>query len=257
MTLLWIAALGCTTDVGEDKPKAEMVEENPLEDAEVEDGAADAAEAAPSTAFEVPPLQGDSFAIAVDRSSLDALGAKITAKHPIKFHKFDGAIAMSGDDVTGVAFVADIATLESDAPKLTEHLKTEDFFHAEKWPVATFASTEVKPGAEGGTHTVTGDLTIRGKTHRVSFPATIEATADEVSAKTEFVIDRQDFAITYPGKPDDLVQDNVVLTVAFVAPRVAAPEGEVAEGAAAEGAAAEGAAAEGAAAEGEEHAAHE
>jgi polyisoprenoid-binding protein YceI len=239
MTLLWIAALGCTTDVGEGKPKAEIIEE-PIEDADAEDAVADAGEAAaPSTAFEVPPLQGQTFAIATDRSSLDALGAKITAKHPIKFHKFDGAIAMNGEDVTGVAFVADIASLESDAEKLTEHLKTEDFFDAGRFPVATFASTEVKAGAEGGTHTVTGDLTIRGKTHRVSFPATIEAKAEEVSAKTEFVINRQDFAITYPGKPDDLVQDNVVLTVAFVAPRT--PAAEPAEGAAAEAEAAEGA----------------
>ena len=52
-----------------------------------------------------------------------------------------------------------------------------------------------------------------------TFPAKLEVAPDSVKASTEFVINRQDFAITYPGRPDDLVQDNVVLTLSFVAPR--------------------------------------
>ena len=43
--------------------------------------------------------------------------------------------------------------------------------------------------------------------------------ADKVSAKTEFVINRQDFGVTYPGRADDLVQDNVAMQIEFVAPR--------------------------------------
>ena len=66
---------------------------------------------------------------------------------------------------------------------------------------------------------VTGDLTIRGKTKRVSFPAKLGVGETEVSATTEFVIDRQDFDVAYPGRPDDLIQDNVLLQVDFVAPR--------------------------------------
>ncbi|MEZ4237387.1 MAG: YceI family protein [Myxococcota bacterium] len=247
MTLLWIALAACTTDVGEGKPKAEIVDENPPTEQAEPDAAADAEQpaAAPSTTFEVPALSGNVQRVAVDKSSIDALGAKITAKHPIKIHKFDGAISTEGDDVTGVAFVADVASLEADVPKLTEHLKTEDFLDVAKWPVATFVSTDVKPGAEGGTHTVTGDLMVHGKTIRVSFPATFEVKPEEVTAKTEFVIDRQDFGVTYPGKPDDLVQDNVVLTVSFVAPRTAPTEGDAAE-APAEGEPVEGAEPEGA-----------
>mgnify|MGYP003375405282 CR=1 FL=1 len=235
--LLWIAVAACTTDVGEDKVEAQIIEE-PAEVAEPADGAEAQAEVKPSTTFEVPALTGQALPIAADKSTLDALGAKITAKHPIKFHKFDGAIAMNGEEVSGVAFVADIATLESDDEKLTAHLKDADFLDAATWPVATFASTDIKAGGEGGTHTVTGDLMIHGKIIKVSFPATLEVKAEEVSAKTEFVINRQDFGVTYPGKPDDLVQDNVVLTVSFVAPRTAAAA--PAEGAAAEEAAAEG-----------------
>ena len=73
--------------------------------------------------------------------------------------------------------------------------------------------------AEGMTHTVTGNFTIRGVTKSVTFPAKVAVTAGEVHASTEFGIDRKDFGIVYPGKADDLIKDNVLLQVDFVAPR--------------------------------------
>ena len=115
---------------------------------------------------------------------------------------------------------AGFAGLQGEVAKLTAHLKAEDFLWAEKYPHATFQSTEVKAGGtDGFSHTVTGDLMIRGKTLRVSFPANITVSPTEVGANTEFVVDRKNFDVVYPGKADDLVQDNVVLKVNFVAPR--------------------------------------
>jgi polyisoprenoid-binding protein YceI len=207
-------AVGCVEDVGKDRPVAEVQD--------VPASAPVAADSAAAGGLPVPALQAPSV-LEIDpaRSSLGALGAKITAKHPIDFEDFDGAVGLDGDTVTSVAFAAAIGTMESDHPKLTAHLKKQDFLWAERYPHATFVSTEVKYGSdqEGYTHTVTGDLTIRGKTRRVTFPANISVSATEVTAKTEFVVNRQDFEVTYPGKPDDLVQDNVVLQVAFVAAR--------------------------------------
>lgn len=169
----------------------------------------------------VPTLSGAKvLEVSVPASSLGALGAKVTATHPITFHKFAGAVGTDGDQVSGVAFAADIASLESDAPKLTAHLKNEDFLWADRFPHATFISTAIEPGAQDGhTHTVTGNLTIRGKTVQVKFPATLTVAPSEVTAKTEFVINRKDFDVVYPGRQDDLVQDNVVLQISFVAPR--------------------------------------
>nr|MBA2320231.1 YceI family protein [Deltaproteobacteria bacterium] len=155
-------------------------------------------------------------------SKIGALGAKVTARHPIDVPDFSGSVTLDGAQPTGVKFDAQLATLVSDNDRLTEHLKKEDFFYVEKFPNASFASSAITSGAEGGTHTVAGDLTIRGQTKRVTFPATFTVTDPEVTAKAEFVINRQDFGITYPGKADDLVQDNVVLTVSFVATRAAA-----------------------------------
>lgn len=195
---LWLA--GCVQDVGKDRVAA-TVEEVP---AKVEQPTAPAGKVLP---------------IDKSRSKLGALGAKVTAKHPIDFPEFTGSVSMSDEAPSGVQFEAKMGSLVADVPRLTEHLKTEDFFDVEKFPTATFTSTSVTAGATGGTHVVAGDLTIHGQTKRVTFPATFAITPGEVAANAEFVVNRQDFGITYPGKADDLVQDNVVLTVSFVAPR--------------------------------------
>lgn len=196
-----LVLVGCVADVGEGKVDAVVTD-------------ASTTPTAPAAAV------ASTWRVDAARSSIVALGAKLTATHPIEFHDYTGEVGLAADgSIAAVGFVAQIATITSDSPRLTTHLLKEDFLFAEKYPTATFASTEVKAGSDraGATHTVTGDLTIRGKTRRVTFPASIAATGDGVTASAEFVIDRQDFEVTYPGKPDDLVQDNVVLTIKFVA----------------------------------------
>ncbi len=213
MFAVLLALTGCVEDVGTDKVAA-TVTDVPAADAVPTEVAP--TEAAPT---EAAPVAGTALAVVKDQSSIRALGAKITATHPIDFKDFEGSVNVDGGKVVGLAFTAQIATLQSDHPKLTEHLITPDFFDAAQFPTATFKSVSITERAtgEGMTHTVAGDLTVRGMTKRVTFPATLTVTGDKVEAKTEFVLNRQDFGVTYAGKADDLIQDNVVLTVALVA----------------------------------------
>ena len=62
-------------------------------------------------------------------------------------------------------------------------------------------------------------MTIRGTTKTIEFPATINVTEAEFVAESGFAINRQDFGISYKGRADDLIQDNVALTIRLVAPR--------------------------------------
>ena len=55
--------------------------------------------------------------------------------------------------------------------KLVNHLKSEDFFSVEKFPTATFKVTKSEAKAEKSL--ITGDLTIKGITHEISFLATV------------------------------------------------------------------------------------
>jgi polyisoprenoid-binding protein YceI len=206
ITVLTLAA--CSTDPGKDKVAA-TIENTPVA---LETQAA----AAPKA------VSGHQYTVALQRSKLSAVGAKISAEHPIVFHSYTANITVDGDQVTGVTYTTDMAKLEADHPRLTEHLLNEDFFWVEQYPTSSFISTEVTSKVDqvsGMTHTVTGDLSIRGVTKRVSFPAKITLSGTEVSAETEFVINRQDFGVTYPGRKDDLIKDNVLMQINFVAPR--------------------------------------
>jgi polyisoprenoid-binding protein YceI len=96
--------------------------------------------------------------------------------------------------------------------KLLKHLKSDDFYDVARFPTASFVSSGVKAGAAPpATHTVSGVLTLRGASRALSFPATIQANAEAVSVKAEFAIKRKDFGIVYPGKPDDLIADDVLI----------------------------------------------
>ena len=102
-------------------------------------------------------------------------------------------------------------SITADSEKLTRHLKSADFFDVEKFPRGSFKSTSIKSGGEGGaSHTVSGNLELRGETKHVSFPATI-TVADGVRVQAEFTINRNDFGINYAGMADDLINDDVLI----------------------------------------------
>lgn len=212
MMLTLLALVACVEDVAKDKVEA-VVEEPPA----VEEPAPAEAEHPPAEAA----MPGDAWMVNAEQSKIEALGAKITAKHPITFHDYEGKVHVADGKVAGVMFTVQMKTLTSDHEKLTSHLLTPDFFGVEEFPTAEFRSTEITEGsdAEGMTHTIKGSFTIHGQTKLITFPAKIEVGEAEVKASTEFALNRQDFGITYPGKPDDLIQDSVVLTVELVAPK--------------------------------------
>ena len=58
---------------------------------------------------------------------------------------------------------------------------------------------------------MTGNLDLHGVTKSISFPADIQISDNEVAVKAEFAINRKDFNINYPGRPNDLIRDNVVI----------------------------------------------
>lgn len=147
-------------------------------------------------------------------SKIEFVGAKVTRKHDGAFNTFSGALELVDGEPTKsvVTFEVATASLTADDTKLTSHLKSPDLLDVDKFPKATFTSTAVKAGGEGGaTHTVTGNLLLHGVTKSISFPAKIKIADAAVDAEAEFAINRKDFGIVYPGMPDDLIKDEVLL----------------------------------------------
>jgi len=161
-----------------------------------------------------PAAGSVSYAFSNDGSTVDFVGAKVSAKHDGSFKAFRGTVNVVGGDATksNVNAEIDIASLAIEPAKLAGHLKTPDFFDAEKFPKAKFTSTAIKAGGENGaTHTVSGNLELHGVTKGITFPAKIKIGADQVSVDAEFAINRKDFSIVYPGMPDDLIKDDVLI----------------------------------------------
>ncbi|WP_394835902.1 YceI family protein [Pendulispora rubella] len=195
---------GCDNDPGKDKAKAHV-----SAPAVVQSVSADA-----STKLGFSSANGSKF---------DFVGAKVTGKQEGSFGKFSGTVALvdGNPEKSKVDAEVEVESLSTDAEKLTEHLKTPDFFDVAKFPTAHFASTAIRAGGEkGATHTITGNLELHGVTKSISFPARIKVSDDQLDADAEFTINRNDFGIVYPGKQDDLIKDEVLIKLTIRAKTV-------------------------------------
>lgn len=159
-------------------------------------------------------VTGDKYAIRPENSRIEFVGSKVTGSHNGSFKKFSGTIDFAGQpEKSQVSIMIDTESIETDTADLTKHLKTADFFDVAKYPQATFESTEIKPGGTGGTHTVTGNLQMHGVTKSITFPATISVSPSVITVDSSFAINRKDFGINYAGAANNLIRDEVVLTL--------------------------------------------
>jgi polyisoprenoid-binding protein YceI len=175
--------------------------------------------AAIANAATAPTAAPRAYSVAPENSSIDFIGSKVTGSHKGGFKKFDGQIAVDNGHVanTGNKVVIDMTSIWTDTDRLTGHLKTPDFFNVAQFPTATFETISV---ADQGTNAmVTGNLTLHGITKQISFPAQVQVTDDTVSLNAEFAINRFDFDVKFPGKPDDLIRKEVVLKLNVKAPK--------------------------------------
>ena len=206
---LALSALGaCETEV-DTKPAAEVKEIQ-----------APVPEAAPTpAAATVPTLPEKGIKVDATSSKIAFMGAKVTGTHSGGFSDFTGYAVVEGEELTETMFIVDMKSTFSDAEKLTKHLKSADFFSVDANPASSFTSTSITAGGEGGTHTVTGILDLLGQKKELTFPATITVAGDMATFKSEFKMNRQLWGIAYPGKPDDLIKDDVAIILDLSFPR--------------------------------------
>jgi len=145
-----------------------------------------------------------------EESSIGFVGSKVTGSHEGGFKEFDGQFVVKDGEPQAGKFTIQMDSLWSDAEKLTGHLKNEDFFDVENHPTSTFEVTSFTKDSKGG-YTLSGNLTLRGETKNISFPAKTAVTGEIITVAAEFDINRSDFGIVYPGKKDDLIRDAVII----------------------------------------------
>jgi polyisoprenoid-binding protein YceI len=160
------------------------------------------------------------FAAAADlplsdtNTAITFVGSKPNGKHDGGFKGIKGTASVNNGDpgTLRISLEIDMNQLHSDNPKLTNHLKSPDFFGVKSNPKAKFVTTKVEKA--DGDYKVTGELTMIGQTKAITFPAKVTAAGDSLTLTASFAIDRTQWGMTY-GKGK--INDEVKLTVSVKA----------------------------------------
>ncbi len=120
-----------------------------------------------------------------------------------EFNRFEGTIMFDENDLskTSVTGTIDVAGIDTDNERRDGHLKSEDFFHAEKYPKITFESKKVVKREDG--YVMIGDMTIRGVTKEVKVPFEFVGKVNDmqgvprIGLKARAVINRRDFGVSW------------------------------------------------------------
>lgn len=147
------------------------------------------------------------------------------------FGDVDGSITYDADNVgqSSVNVTIPLNGMESHVAAFNEHLRSDDFFDAEQFPVITFASTKVEAAGSDKLR-VAGDLTVHGVTRPVVLDVTINKIGEQPMAKrpaagfdASTTIKRSDFGMAkYAPNVSDQVQ--IRITTEAVVPKPAAAE---------------------------------
>ncbi len=162
--------------------------------------------------------------VATTDSKVMWTGTKITGFHQGTVNIKEGKVIIKGGKLAGGYFVIDMNSIactdipESDPVpkrKLEGHLKEADFFDVAKFPVARFEITEVRTHPDNPVrYLVLGNLTIKGITKRWKIDVTPTTQTDNLFiGQADLRFDRQLFGVAYKGLKDELVHDEVQLSI--------------------------------------------
>lgn len=167
----------------------------------------------------------------VKSSKVTWVGRKIAYSHNGTVELAKGSLEFEGNGLSGGSFEFDMNTIKNldiedkkKNTKLVGHLKSDDFFSVEKHPKVSFNITSVSKEASGDSnYKITGDLTIKGITHPLTFPAKIEANGNTVNASAKMIFDRAKYNVKFQSGTffenlgDKAIYDDVEMEVSLVA----------------------------------------
>jgi polyisoprenoid-binding protein YceI len=140
------------------------------------------------------------------------------------FKKFDGTVAAAKPDLTdaNINFTVDVNSINTDVEPRNQHLKSDDFFNAAKYPSMTFVSSSIKKHKDNN-YALAGKLTIRDVTKDVVFAVVYGGTAKDQqgNSKAGFnattTINRLDYNIKYDPTGMGVAKDvKIALNLEFV-----------------------------------------
>ena len=152
--------------------------------------------------------KGKALTVSITESSAKWLGKKVTGQHNGTIDISKGEMYVDNGKLTGGIIEMNMESIKNldltdkaMNDKLVNHLKSDDFFSSAKHPVSKFEITNVAeikdPDKPNVNATVTGNLTIKGITKSITFPAEIKIENGTLKCKADVGIDRTDWDVKY------------------------------------------------------------
>lgn len=150
-----------------------------------------------------------------------------------RFERFHGSILLDEDDLSASSAEACVLTASVDTrePQRDQHLRSADFFDAERFPEMCFTSTSVRT-REDGRLAVAGDLSIHGVTREVVLVGTYGGRArdldgeERVGFEATATVDRRDYGLVWNAALESgglLVGDTVEIDLEIEAIKTSRP----------------------------------
>ncbi len=189
--------------------------------------AADNAEAQTSAAASITPApaiqdaDAGAYAVDPDHGYIAFSYTHLGLSNPIlRWGSWTGDLDWNSEnpEASSITVVIDATSVDSGVERFDGHLQGADFFDTETYPEIRFVSTDIQlTGAESGT--VTGDLTIKGKTLPVALDVVFNGAAagdkDKIGFSAKGALKRSDFGMDiYAGAASDNV--DVIVEAEFV-----------------------------------------
>jgi len=169
-------------------------------------------------------LNAQNLKVNSEKSSITWIGKKVGGEHNGNIKLKSGDFEIKGDQIVSGYFVIDMESMtnndltsEEYNQKLIGHLKSDDFFGADKFPTATLKLSKAGKFVDNKA-VVEGELTIKGKTNPISFE--VKKVGNTYTAS--IIVDRSKYDVRYGSKSffdnlgDKYINDEFTLDVKLV-----------------------------------------
>lgn len=174
-------------------------------------------------------ISNDIYKIDLEQSKLEWEGRQVTHTHHGTINLKTGFIELSDGVLKSGEFTIDMNSIvnldledESWNKKLINHLKSDDFFSVASHPIAYLKITgakNYKDSDSNANYLIVGDLTIKGITHSIEFPAELKTEDGIIIANAKIEVDRSKYDVRFRSGSfftdlgDKLIYDNFTMNV--------------------------------------------
>lgn len=154
------------------------------------------------------------YTVDATASTLGWSGSKVVSgSHTGTINIQTGILSFENGELKSGNFTVDMKTIKNtditdaaENAKLVGHLSSPDFFNVDSFPTATFEITKVEKlaaaDANGNTHSVSGNLSIKNNTREITFPAKITTADGSVTATAKTEINRLEWNVMWGNEKD-------------------------------------------------------